>query len=678
MFLLGGSVGVFVMSWHITTFIIHSHRIPFMGATRQAFLKYCINNSLLPLVFLLFYTVVQIRFQSRLEGTPAGKIIRMQAGFYLGFLVIIMISFAYFFRVGRDLLKVVLARITNPSRIRDIIPYDTLDYEYDLIRAQTYLSETMKVEKISALETYPPRLLTTVLRRHHRNAVTATIFSFITLLLLGIFMETPLLRIPAGAGFMLLFAITMGIVGAAKYFLKSWELIGWLIIASVLSLLVHYKFFDLRSIAYGVNYHSAARDVPQYQYDYLKQVFSTAAYERDKNAGMAMLQNWKNGRGADSGKKPPLVVVCISGGGSRAAYWTFRSLQYADSITHGALFKNTVLLTGASGGMFGAAYWRTVHQQAAEGRIKNVYSPRFQENIGKDLLNAVIFSLVSVDLISPFNKTTSGGYTYTRDRGYALEQELISNTDGMLDQRLKDYKQAEAQGQLPLLIINGTIVNDGRKLMMSAQPITYLTRAAYTLRDTNSPAIDAIDFGTFFAKQDAYNMRLTTALRINATFPVILPVVKMPSEPQMNVMDAGLRDNFGMELVTRYLYVFRQWMAQNVGDVIVLQIRDTRENEVLPETDQNTLGKMISDPLFVIQNKWQPFQSYYHGYLKDYVPHFMQNNLHFISLQYVPQEKDRAAALNFHITQKEKMDLAKSIYHPSNTAALDSLKHLLQ
>jgi len=337
-----------------------------------------------------------------------------------------------------------------------------------------------------------------------------------------------------------------------------------------------------------------------------------------------------------------------------------------------------VLLTGASGGMFGAAYWRAVHEAAARGRITDIYNPRYQENIGKDLLNAVIFSLVSVDLISPFNKTQSGGYTYTRDRGYALEQELISNTEGLLDKKIGDYRQAEAQGQLPMLIINGTIVNDGRKLMMSAQPITYLTRAAYTLTDTAAPAIDAVDFGTFFARQDAYNMRLTTALRINATFPVILPVVKMPSEPQMNVMDAGLRDNFGMELVTRYLYVFREWMAQNVGDVIVLQIRDTRECEVLPETDQNTLGKMLSDPLFVIQNKWEPFQSYYHGYLKDYAPHFMQNKLHFISLQYIPQEKDRAAALNFHITQKEKMDLAKSIYHPSNIAALDSLKHLLQ
>ena len=44
MFLLGGALCVFMMTWHITTFIVHSKRMPYMGATRQAFIVYCINN----------------------------------------------------------------------------------------------------------------------------------------------------------------------------------------------------------------------------------------------------------------------------------------------------------------------------------------------------------------------------------------------------------------------------------------------------------------------------------------------------------------------------------------------------------------------------------------------------------------------------------------------------------
>ncbi len=667
MFLLGGSMAVFVMSWHITTFIIHSHRMPFMGAARQSFLKYCINNSLLPLAFLIFYSIISIRFQNKDEHAAASQILVLQLGFYLGFMVVIMISFAYFFRMGRDLLKTAIIKITNPSRIRSIVPYDTLDYEYDLIHADTYISETLRLEEIPELDKdYNPRMLVAVLRRHHRNAITATLFAFIFLLLMGIFMEEPMLRIPAAAGFLILFSVMTGLVGAVKYFLKSWELISWLVFASILSLLVHYNAFDLRSIAYGMNYHTAATDIPEYSYESLRTKFTNQKFAADKDGGIKQLNAWKRNQ-ADT--LPPLIVITVSGGGSRSAYWTFHSLQYLDSATHGKLFDNTVLITGASGGAIGAAYWRAVHEAYKQGKIKNPYDVKYQENIGKDVLNAIIFSLASVDLISPFNKVNISGYSYTKDRGYAMEQELIRNTDGLLDQKLRDYQADEANGKIPMMVVNGTIVNDGRRLLMAAQPVSYLSRPSYTLSDTVHPQIDAIDFGTFFAKQDPYNLRLTTALRMNATFPFILPTVRLPSHPSINVMDAGLRDNFGMEVTTRFLYVFKDWIKANSREVIFLQIRDTKEYEVLPPSDQNTLGKMVMDPLFVIQNKWEPIQSYYGGYFKDYIPWFLDSKINFITMQYIPKEGDKMAALNFHLTEQEKTDIYFSIFNSQNQEA---------
>lgn len=237
MLLMGAAMAVFVMAWHVTTFIIHSHRIPFMGAIRQAFLKYCINNSIIPLVFLTFYSIISIRFQYVNEQYTVWHVIKSQFGFYLGFMLIIMVSFAYFFRVDRNLLKVVLSRITNPSRIREIIPYDTLDYEMDMIKADTFIGGFLRIRKLTELETYHPRLLNTVLRRHHRNAITATIFAITALLLLGIFMEDPKLRVPAGASFLLLFSILMALVGSVKYFLRSWEVIGWILFFLMISLL---------------------------------------------------------------------------------------------------------------------------------------------------------------------------------------------------------------------------------------------------------------------------------------------------------------------------------------------------------------------------------------------------------------------------------------------------------
>lgn len=55
--IVGISVGVFIMCWNITTFILFSRHFTFLAATRFPFLKYCINNSALPLSFLIFYMI---------------------------------------------------------------------------------------------------------------------------------------------------------------------------------------------------------------------------------------------------------------------------------------------------------------------------------------------------------------------------------------------------------------------------------------------------------------------------------------------------------------------------------------------------------------------------------------------------------------------------------------------
>jgi len=675
MFLLGCAMSVFIMMWQITTFIIHSKRMPYVGATRHAFVVYCYNNCLIPLPFLVFYSLAAINYQWYDENASVQNIVLLQLGFYLGLLLVVLISFTYFFRVNSDFFKTVFSKIANPAIIRDIIPYDSLDYEIDILPSESYISGRFRIEKSADLEPYHPRVMSTVLRRHHRNVIFATFIAYIVLLFLGVFMERPMLRVPAGAGFLLLFAIVMGIVGAFKYFLKSWETIGWVLFLLLLSLLVHYKIFDLRSIAYGLDYHRPTHDEPVYDYEHLHDIFTPRRFADDKKIEEARLLLWKNKNG-DTGNKP-LVVVTVSGGGSRSAYWTFRSLQYIDSITNGRLFQNTVLITGASGGMIGATYLRTIHDAYRQGLIKDPYAFQYQKNIGKDLLNAIIFSLASVDLVSPFNKISIAGYSYTRDRGYAMEQEMIRNTDGLLDKNIGYYREQESKGQVPLLIINSTIVNDGRKLMMCDQPLGYLTQPEYSLHES-TPPIDAVDFSTFFAGQNPYNLRLTSALRMNATFPFVLPVVKMPSRPAMNIMDAGLSDNFGTEVASRYLYVMRDWITKNTNGTIFLEIRDTRENDVSTSSDQTSLGRMLIDPVFVIQNKWEAFQSYQHTYYKDFAPYYLGGKLRFITLQYVPKESKKVAALNFHLTQKEKEDLYQSLNNPENMAAIDTLARLLR
>src|SRR5437867_777788 len=56
------AIGIFIMSWNITTFILFSRHFSFLATTTSPFLKYCINNAIIPLVFLVFYFKSAVEF----------------------------------------------------------------------------------------------------------------------------------------------------------------------------------------------------------------------------------------------------------------------------------------------------------------------------------------------------------------------------------------------------------------------------------------------------------------------------------------------------------------------------------------------------------------------------------------------------------------------------------------
>src|SRR6185369_7564937 len=159
-----------------------------------------------------------------------------------------------------------------------------------------------------------------------------------------------------------------------------------------------------------------------------------------------------------------------------------------------------------------------------------------------------------------------GNYYYIKDRGYAFEQKLSENTRGLLNKQLKDIAAEEYNARMPLMFFNSVVTQDGRKMMISTQPLSFLMRPVYDSATMVAPPDpDAIDFAALFAKQDPMNLRMLTALRMNATFPYVLPNVWLPSQPVIDVMDAGLRDNSGVETTVRFLNVFKKWIIENTG-----------------------------------------------------------------------------------------------------------------
>ncbi len=114
-FFTGLALGVFIMSWNITTFILHSRRLKFLATTSDPFLKYCINNGLLPLIFLVYYFLKLYRFDEYRELMSTSVVLSEMAGIFGGVLVLVLFSFAYFFGAGKTIERSMLPIISNPQ-----------------------------------------------------------------------------------------------------------------------------------------------------------------------------------------------------------------------------------------------------------------------------------------------------------------------------------------------------------------------------------------------------------------------------------------------------------------------------------------------------------------------------------------------------------------------------------
>jgi dsDNA-binding SOS-regulon protein len=165
---------------------------------------------------------------------------------------------------------------------------------------------------------------------------------------------------------------------------------------------------------------------------------------------------------------------------------------------------------------------------------------------------------------------------------------------------------------------------------------------------------------------------------MNATFPYVLPNVWLPTEPVIDVMDAGLRDNFGQETSLRFIENFRNWIKENTGGVLILQLRDrTKDNWHHPFESRNITDVLVK-PATMLQNNWYKLQDYAETDQYNYMHYGADSILNYISFMYVPEKEEQGAALNFHLTAREKRDVIASFNNGFNQASVRQVLKLLK
>ncbi len=674
--IMGFAIGGFVMTFNISSYIINSKRFPFIAALKRPFVKFCINNSLLPFIFVTYYIFQVINHHLENENTSAIEIAVFVLAILVGYTVNIMASMTYFLSTNKNIFKKfgISASSDEDKPINSL--FTKQESIYDILKSKTkwhveiYLHTPFIVRPARDISHYDKKMLKSVISQNHLNASIFEIIIFISLIVLGLFSERPIFVIPAGASIILFFTIVFILMSAFYTWLKGWTTIIFISLFFLVNYLSQDNKFSYSNMAYGLNYTTEKADYSITNLNELRNNNSNLA--NDKENSISILENWKKKN--TSTLKPKIVFINTSGGGSRSMLWTFYMLQTSDSATNGKLFDQTHLITGSSGGMIGASYYRELSLQ--ENKLDYpLYSNRYLNNVSKDLLNPIAFSIATNDFFFRTKTYQDGEYSYTKDRGYAFERQLIINTDGIFNKRLQDYTQPEYDSEIPLMILSPTVINDGRRMLISSQPISYLTQNSAPKSIHNQAIIENFEFTRLFEKQDANNLKFTSALRMSATFPIIMPKVSLPTEPQITVMDAGMRDNFGKLTTYKYICTFQNWINENTSGIIIITLRDKQKHIPVSDKSVSSITETFLSPVGSLYENLFPIQDYNLDEMLQYLGNDFSQPIDVIDFELNNSENE--ISLSWHLTSKEKDKVLNSIYSTKNQESLKRLKALL-
>lgn len=299
---------------------------------------------------------------------------------------------------------------------------------------------------------------------------------------------------------------------------------------------------------------------------------------------------------ADKSGKRTLVVVTAPGGGIHAAVWTAQVLsglhyRYGEDYAR-SLFLISAVSGGSVGTMYYAANFNVLQDPGLQDAGHNAemwqHCRSIVERAGGSGLEAVGWGLVFEDLPAavPFVHI-SGNRGKTLDQCWEARLD-IPGQKNPLGRFLGDWRQATVEGKLPVVVFNATEVESGRRMLFS--PVYSERRKSLSEKPESEAA--PVEFSRTFGRQ-GYDVGVTTAARLSATFPYVTPTATSENLNEMGHMaDGGYADNEGIETAVDWISKLIDQVALGDADpapfdrVLILRIRHQVPADPLKEADQ--------------------------------------------------------------------------------------------
>jgi len=165
----------------------------------------------------------------------------------------------------------------------------------------------------------------------------------------------------------------------------------------------------------------------------------------------------------------------------------------------------------------------------------------------------------------------------------------------------------------------------------------------------------------------------------------------LPSDPAIQIMDAGISDNFGLTDAVRFFYAFNEWIEENTSGIVIISIRDSPKLSKITTKKGNTIVDDITQPISSVYNNFENFQDITSDLLIGQAHTWFKGSIDRIDLQYeleeyVPilqkmdsiRQNNARASLSWRLTTREKQNIIENMNSKNNNEALEKLKTLLQ
>ena len=269
----------------------------------------------------------------------------------------------------------------------------------------------------------------------------------------------------------------------------------------------------------------------------------------------------RTGSACTSAGAVPVLYVAAAGGGIRAGYWTTRVLEEL-SLQLGRDFDCSLFaLSGVSGGSLGVAAYVAVNRDHGVARIEGAASApsgdartaatpyRASRTLGQDFLSPAVAGLLFYDALQRIVPVP----IHALDRSRGLESGFQRAFDAIDGQPFRHPLRALDRGspRMPMLFLNATIVEDGRRAIQSNVDLSDF----FDVYDLGCPRLNAS------VAPSTASISLASAVHNSARFTYVSPAGRVARlsdcaggpASDARVVDGGYFENSGAATLVQLL-----------------------------------------------------------------------------------------------------------------------------